>query len=271
MEQHPPKCGIPFEVEDSFGVATHYKNDCDRDFSYTRGMTTRIAKGTEVTEIGQLVRLWQSHHEMHHAKLKAPTRDMVWIHFMPKWSREEMRQWAVTFDRKSFTEPIRTSHSFVSRLKDTRRRGLLGIDGCTYTGLDFKCNMVQGHPAPSDRCREPVIKDEVSPDDAPEPAADNEAQQLADEAAEAVGGSDGALASVLLPSTVENGWQCSYRSVAPEQKKTSDFVKRISAMQNRFDAFGVKRLPGRTSIPKEEMLAKQAATKKRKREVRCGA
>ena len=55
MDAHAIKKEIVYTVSQSFGVPCHFKNDCDREFAYLRGLMRRGAARMEITEIKELV------------------------------------------------------------------------------------------------------------------------------------------------------------------------------------------------------------------------
>ena len=210
-----------YEVETSFGVPKHFKNEEDGEFNYLKRMVTELARNMELTEVPQLVDEWRKLDAAYTADKPNPRREAFFIDYTPEWTRTEMQNWSIQFKAKSFKEGIMTSNSFLGRLNDKRRKRLL-IDG-VYTAVDFKTTMISGHKADGMHTCLPELADAEeakAADAAEEDGIDKD--ELAAEAAEVFGAGE-ALADVTaasvaaLPSKVtENGWQVSYRTSEPE-------------------------------------------------------
>jgi hypothetical protein len=248
-----------FELEDSFGVPKHFKNECDGEFNHLRRMLKELSAKTTVSDIPQVVNLWRDLDAEYAAKKKNPKRTASFIDWVPTWSRKEMEEYSVQFKPASFTEGIMTSHSFLARLNDKRKTVLRGAgeNNNKFTGIDFKAVMVGNGKADALRTCRPVElteKAEVAADAGAAAAA--EAAELEVEFAEifAEGAGGEGNGQCLLASKEINGWQISYRLTEPEKKPASFFETNQHRMAARFIQAGVPMVTPRSSKPLNEKL-----------------
>ena len=135
------------------------------------------------------------------------------------------------------------------------------------TSVDFKSLMLaDGRRAPLDRVCLPT---RVAAEEAPEPeaAAEGADPEASADFAAAFGsnGSD----EILMASKLCLGWQCSYRSVAPERRSFDAWRSRWSKARARYS--NVPLLPPRIRRAQSEQLALQDVWRKRRHVSRVAA
>ena len=138
----------------------------------------------------------------------------------------------------------------------------------TLTALDFKASMLRDGTRVGNEfgCTPTLLPPGALEVEAPvDPeGADEEAAELADDAAEAFVGEGLADGVIALASSMHLEWECSYRKAAPEKKQFRLWRTRFTKMRLRWQVRGNNLVAPQARRPIAEQLSLQREWKNRK-------
>ena len=229
-------------VEVCFGVAAHFKNQCDGAQSGLRAALVEMTKKELINSPQMMINCCRAIYQEFMDR-SGPGSRMVahWHDYTPELPKDQfVRDKMWTFAPKSFCEQISCCHSWSLRLNDTRRRGrpLFVNHAGVLKAVNFCAQMLKGARPTGDRTVCPVLI--PNSDVAAVPAGDVPAVPAGDVPAVPAGvvpadaAAEDEECDIPLMVKEHRGWLTSYRKHQPEKKCFSAWRDRFSKCRLRY-------------------------------------